>query len=270
MRISTKKLALIMIGIVCVYFTGLNMVTTPTDQRNASNSENVKESRILILSNQKDSENDGGEGASSNSMLETISGEFTESNPIKAEKTVDSERGSENNPSELCQSRSSVVSRARELLDSMPLLQGDPNAPQPYPLTRALIEMAVAPNTTGLQIDHVTDKLARGADVHLSILGGSFSRGVGCDDGGDVDFACSYASRTQRWMAKAFPKNNIFLSDLTRQGSTSGVFVSGLAALVKSLGDQVPDIIFVDTLGESTSTRVLAFSGCIVSICTLD
>ena len=115
-----------------------------------------------------------------------------------------------------------AMGTARLVLDSKPMLYNGRTAMHAYPLTSALIEQGVASNATGAQMAVVLTKLRNRQPVQLGALGGSFTSGIGCNNGTVEDFACSYATRTKQWMQRAFPDSTITMTDLTRQGTTSG------------------------------------------------
>jgi len=90
-------------------------------------------------------------------------------------------------------------------------------------------------------------------DVRVLTIGGSFTHGEGCkDESGHEGTPCSWVSRLQRWFQKSYPNTDFTWYDKAKPSTTSGVFLTGIGALVRSL-PSAPDLVLIDTLVNDAS-----------------
>eukprot|EP00929_Paragymnodinium_shiwhaense_P098670 TRINITY_DN6015_c0_g1_i2.p1 TRINITY_DN6015_c0_g1~~TRINITY_DN6015_c0_g1_i2.p1 ORF type:complete len:616 (-),score=69.00 TRINITY_DN6015_c0_g1_i2:894-2741(-) len=98
------------------------------------------------------------------------------------------------------------------------------------------------------RMQKVLDKLLTGQPVVVVIIGGSFTKGMGCHDTlNRVERNCNWNSRVMRWFKHAFPKANIDWHDESQGATPSLQFLSGLGAMLGTY-QALPDLVILDTL----------------------
>lgn len=94
-----------------------------------------------------------------------------------------------------------------------------------HPLSLQHFQRAYLPGEPCSMPAAVLQKLHSGEPLHISVLGGSMTEGVACNDGIRQQSACAWPSRLQERLMQVYPAANITVSNKARRGSHYGAWL---------------------------------------------
>jgi hypothetical protein len=94
-----------------------------------------------------------------------------------------------------------------------------------HPLKFQHFQRAYLPGRACSMPTAVLQKLRYGEPLQISVLGGSMTEGVACNDGFRKESACAWPSRLQERLMQVYPAANITVSNKARRGSHYGAWL---------------------------------------------